>query len=121
MKHRIVSLVLMSVLSLACSISLWPGCATTSDPADTSAVHYYDAERVYANIVRTMTALGNAGSLTLAQAERFELARASANRLLDEWRAAVQRREPWDGWRSLESVLAELVRIQTEASTRERG
>lgn len=92
------------------------GCATSSDPVVNNAVRYAQTEQVYTSTVRTATALAQQGKLSVDDAERFEAARSSASRLLDEWRAAVVAGAPWNGWDSLESILEELIRIQAQAA-----
>jgi hypothetical protein len=89
------------------------GCAASgADPVTANAVSFYQTEAVYTSAVRTMTTLVDGGQASLAQAERFETARVSAARLLDEWRASVIAGRPFNGMDSLYSILDELVRIQ---------
>lgn len=111
----LVSCVLILTATCIPAITL-PGCAATGTSEGDNAVHYLQAETLYTSTLRTMTALANSGKVTREQAEEFEGYRASASRLLDEWRESVMAHEPFNGWDSLESILEELLRVQAEAA-----
>ena len=120
MRHvRLLATVLMLTFGVCILTATLPGCSGTpiaETPVGENAIRYQQAVGMYSTTVETMTALNDARVITLQQAEEFERIRASASRLLIEWRAAVVARQPFSGWDSLESLLEEMIRLQIEGT-----
>lgn len=121
MRHvRLIATVLILVFGV-CLTATVPGCSSApiaETPVGENAIRYQQAVGLYATAVQTMTSLNDARVITLQQAEEFERVRASASRLLVQWRASVVAREPFNGWNSLESLLEEMIRMTIEGDTR---
>lgn len=112
---RLVFGLVLALAGLGSALTVLPGCAHTGTAVGDNRVYYAASEQLYTTTVRAVTALGQTGHLTLAQAEEFERYRERANALLDEWRAAVDRGEPTNLQASFDSLLRELARIQVQA------
>jgi len=101
----------LAFLMVLCTVvitPILPGCATGATSEGTNALRYSQAEDVYASLARTVIQLNETRAITLQQATEASRLLASANRLLDEWHAAVAAGQPFNGMDSLNSILNEV-------------
>lgn len=86
------------------------GCAGTGSESQ----KYAEASRVYTATLRTVTPLIQAGVLDADDIERFEIVRAPAGRLLDQWERALKSGRAFDGAAALDALLNELVQLESK-------
>lgn len=110
---RLISLVLP--LAILGAVSIVPGCAHTGSAVSDNAVNYATSEQLYITTLRTLTSLASTGKLTRDQVERVERVRASANRVLDQWRASVLAGQAGSFQASFDTLITELIQLQLEA------
>jgi len=91
------------------------GCATVAgDAVATNRARYAQASDTYTALVRSFTTLMRTDSVSLERANRFEGARISAHIILNEWKQAIDRGQPFRNEDAVLTVLAELSRLYTE-------
>lgn len=108
----------LAFLMVLCTVVItpvMPGCATGATHEGTNALRYSQAEDIYASLARTVITLNDSRAISLEQATEASRLLASANRLLDEWHAAVAAGRPFDRMDSLNSILNEVALLVAQA------
>ena len=100
--------VVLMILCIGTLFAFTPGCEMSSSQ------RYEAASTTYNSAVATMTAMSLSGEISLEDIEKFDVVRKEAQDLLNEWDAALERGEEFDGMTQFNAILIRLVKIKLE-------